>query len=180
MKRILSVAAMTTVTAIAILTNVTPPQPTLAQEATPPTLTSPEATADARVKRVLNALGLHYQEDEKGNFQVYFEFENGRSQVAHIFSSTSSAGSRNIRYIFSPAHTVDGTFSAQIANQLLLDNTNRHVGLWQLVETDGRSIALYTARVDADADTEEFGMALAAVLTVSDEMELALNGGDRF
>lgn len=138
-------------------------------------------TADSRVKQALDSLGLNYEVEDSGAIKVGMRFDDQRTQVAYIASSTSALGDMEIREIVSPANLTDGMLSADMANQLLKDNSSKKLGAWQTVELkEGRHVTLFTAQIDANSSPEQLRSALYAVLNTADTMEEDLTGGDRF
>ena len=171
MKRFLLAASNAVLVAIALSTRVSLMQPTIAQTQSSQFLPTPSQAMDSRVGRVLDTLDLAYTVNNSGDYELAVEFDNGRSQTAWITSDTQTLGSLELRQIVSPAYAVEGTLSAQLANQLLNENAYTKLGTWQIVQEGGQAIALFTARIDADSSADDFMAALVSVLSVADQME---------
>ena len=172
MKRFLLAASNAVLVAIALSTRVSLMQPTMAQTQSSQFLSTPvEQAMDSRVGEVLDTLDLAYTVNNSGDYELAVEFDNGRSQTAWITSDTQTLGSLELRQIVSPAYAVEGTLSAQLANQLLNENAYTKLGTWQIVQEGGQAIALFTARIDADSSADDFMAALVSVLSVADQME---------
>jgi len=142
---------------------------------------SAQGNPDPRVQAALDDLGLNYEIQDSGAFRIGMRFEDGRTHVAFINSTTSTLGDLEIREITSPVNVTDGPLSAEMANQLLQDNTNKKLGAWQTVElNDQRHLTMFTARIGADSSPEQLQSALYGVLYTADAMEAELTDGDRF
>lgn len=135
---------------------------------------------DPRVKRILDALELTYSIDSDGDFKVELEFDDGRSQMAYIDSATEHIGDFEIREIWSVAYISEGFLDADIANRLLLRNSELKIGSWRLIPGGNNTyLVAFCIQVAADCDPNAFAQSLGIVLEVADEMEEALTGGDR-
>jgi hypothetical protein len=166
MKRLISLVVLLSVTVLTASTQVAPAQT--------------GAAGDPRVKAALDKLGWKYEIDKDGDFKVGIKFQDGRTQLAWITSSTETLGNLEIRQVMSPGYRTDGALSAQIANQLLIDNTHKKLGAWQTFSTEKASLAVFSAKIPADSNPETLQSSLQAVLHSADAMEKTLTGKDVF
>ncbi|RMH65911.1 MAG: hypothetical protein D6676_06660 [Cyanobacteria bacterium J003] len=136
--------------------------------------------ADVRVGRLLDQLGIRYQVDEDGDYRVIFDLGNGRSQQAFIDSQTQQLGSYEIRDVWSIGYISDGYLDQEIANYLLIENSTKKIGAWELRPlANNKYIAVFCNKVAADCDAEALNMSIRIVLQVADELEKILEAGDR-
>lgn len=132
------------------------------------------ATADERVKKLLDELQLKYEIDSDKDFKLVFEVgEAGRSQVVWIRSRTETYRNLEIREIMSPGYAaVDGELPHDVALKLLADNRAKKMGAWQ---KDGK-YGVFVAHVAAQLDAEGLKSALLFTVEAADEMEQQLTG----
>lgn len=137
--------------------------------------------SDSRIRSLLEELGIQYEVGEYGDFRIVMRSPDGkRAQVAYISSQTNTLGDLEIREIFSPAYVATGSVPAPVANRLLQDSANVTLGAWQTLQDEEHSLAVFTARIDADLDAETLQTTLHAVLDIADSMEAELTGDDYF
>jgi hypothetical protein len=130
---------------------------------------------------LLDQLGIQYAVDEYGDFRIVMRSPDGkRAQVVYIASQTNTLGEMEVREILSPAYLTNGSIPAPVANRLLHDSSTVTVGAWQMLQDEQHSVAVFTARIDADLDAETLQVTLYAVLDVADAMEAELTGNDYF
>ncbi|MGB3517138.1 MAG: hypothetical protein WBA43_11825 [Elainellaceae cyanobacterium] len=134
---------------------------------------------DARVKRMLDSLDIHYSVDQDDDFEVAVAFEDGRSQLAFVNSETQFIGDFEIREVWSVGYVTQGFLDIDTANTLLLENDFMKIGSWRLKQVDDNTFAaVYCIQIAADCDPQSFVNTLKLVLRVADEMEEKLTGRD--
>jgi hypothetical protein len=133
-------------------------------------------SSDDRVSRALRKLDYKFEVTKKSNFRVGFRLESGRTQIVMINSRTSKFGSLEVREIWAPAYDGPAPFPARVSRQLLQANATKKIGGWQVSET----LAVFSAKVDADASAAELNSVLRAVATIADKMEKTLTSKDKF
>lgn len=139
-------------------------------------------TGDKRVAAALDQAELKYEVTDRGDFKLLYELDDDRTQVVIIGSKTEKLGDLEIREVWSIAQQSDGEFDGETANALLVDNGNRKVGAWQVAveeETDQHT-AIFSAQVDAAADSAALAQVIVAVVQTADEMENELTEEDEF
>lgn len=136
---------------------------------------------DPRVERLLEIHKLEYSVDQDGDFKVTVEFDNGRSQVAFINSTTQYIADFEIREIWSVAYISEGYLDIDTSNSLLLHNNQLKMGSWRLIPNDNNIyFVTYCIQIAANCDPASFKQALGFVLQVADDMEEKLTGRDVF
>jgi hypothetical protein len=134
---------------------------------------------DPRVKRLLDALELKYSVDSDGDFKIIVEFDDGRSQVAYINSSTQFINDFELRELWSVAYVSEGYLDIDTANTLLMKNHEMKLGSWRLIPAGNNTfLVTFCIQIAANSDPNSLGQSLAIVLRTADEMEAALTGGD--
>ncbi|MEM9596916.1 MAG: hypothetical protein AAGD06_21780 [Acidobacteriota bacterium] len=128
---------------------------------------------DKRVAEALRELDVKYSVDKDGDFEILFEMDGDRTQLAWIISDTNEYRNFEIREIWSYGYKVeDGELPADVARKILEDSFQKKLGAWGY--NDG--YAVYVTRIAADADAESLYSALMITLDAADEMEQALLG----
>jgi hypothetical protein len=85
-----------------------------------------------------------------------------------------------IREIGSVAYISEGFLDADMANRLLLRNSELKIGSWRLISGGNNTyLVAFCIQIAADCDPNSFAQSLGIVLEVADKMEEALTGGDR-
>lgn len=79
--------------------------------------------ADARVRSVLEELGVKYAVDDDFDFRVLFEVEDGRTQSAIVRSQTEQFMGIEIREILSAGLASQGPFDARTAKNFTTQTT---------------------------------------------------------
>ncbi|MBK5929970.1 hypothetical protein CCR82_05370 [Halochromatium salexigens] len=131
-----------------------------------------EPKYDERVSKALNELDINYHIDEDGDYRVTFKTGDDRSQLVFIFSTTETYRNLEIREITSAAYESEtDTLPAHIALRLLKENSSIKMGAWQ---SSGK-LAIFSAKISANADPESLKTAIAIVLKTADGMEGELN-----
>ncbi|MEO0085319.1 MAG: hypothetical protein ABIK37_01670 [candidate division WOR-3 bacterium] len=135
-------------------------------------------TGDPRVRKALNEAGLEFTVDDDGDFKLIRTLDDGRTQLVYINSGTETFKNLEIREVWAPAHKTVGQFPAKVANDLLLDSFRKKIGAWQTMhkESDDSYLAVFAAKIDADADAASLSACVKAVAESADEMEEKLTG----
>lgn len=131
---------------------------------------------DQRLKRALDERKIKYSINDYGNFRASFNVAGGRSQVAWIFSDTSRYRDFEIREVESIGFKFKKELRADIANRLLDYNRTIKLGAWE-IQGD---LAVFVAKIAADADGQSLWDTLVIVTDVADEIEKEITGADRY
>jgi hypothetical protein len=166
----LAMAMMTVTIAVPLVATMTPIA--VAAETAP--------QPDSRIKEALEKLGLKYEVTKSGNFKVVFKVQDNRTQVVTIVSKTEKVQGLEIREISSPAYTTKGDISANVSNQLLKDSYRRKLGGWGVIRIDDDSLALFSAKVDANQSVDDLKTSILLAVYAADEMEKSLTQDDKF
>ena len=137
--------------------------------------------ADPAIKAQLDELGLEFEVDEDGDYQLVFNLDDGgRSQLVYVRSAVEDYGSYRIREIWSPAYRASGDeFSAAVANRLLEASDSIKLGGW----VKQGPHAVFVVKIPADASSTQLSDAIEAAINTADEMEQELEtekGADQF
>lgn len=129
------------------------------------------ATPDRAIKRQLEQRKLEYGVDEAGDFKLTFDLGGGRSQLAFVRSSTVAFGELEVREILSIGYRGDPAgLPPAVANRLLEHGNGAKIGGW----VKQGALAIFVARIPADADADELVAALEATVRLADEIEREL------
>jgi hypothetical protein len=140
-------------------------------------------TADPRIKAVLDKAGLKYEITADGDFKVFMRFDDTRTQLILINSSTERLNETNmeIREVYSVAYRTSGVIPAEVANQLMKDSQKRKLGAWEVISLkNGTSMAVFDAKVNADISSENLEKVIRLVGIRADVMEKELTTEDNF
>jgi len=133
---------------------------------------------DVRMEKLLDDIGLKYQIDDDGDFKLMNQFDNGRSHVIFINSSTEKYNKLEIREIWSVAYVSGNTLSPATMRDLLTDNGTKKLGSWKIAKMSGNEAAVFYAQIAADCDQATLLSALQIVSQAADEMEAKLTQKD--
>jgi hypothetical protein len=138
-------------------------------------------TIDPRVRNVLDKMGLNYEIDKDGTFEITFVLNVERNQTVSIESATNEFNDLEIREIHSFAALLEeDEFSLELATELLVQNQQIKFGGWAIAKEKGNIIVVFTAKVAADIDADSLGSVLEMVMHQADEMEKMIHDNDRF
>ncbi|HEX8139280.1 MAG TPA: hypothetical protein VF544_17085 [Pyrinomonadaceae bacterium] len=152
--------------------------------------------ADARVRAALDKIGYKYELNAANDYKlVPIETERAgtkadgtpvfRTQLVYVNSNTERYGTLEIREVLAPVMIVPGPLPADVANRLLRENNQVKLGAWRLVAITtgpnaGKSLAMFAAQINADADPESLRLTIKSVILIADRMEKELTGTDDF
>ncbi|MEM9557373.1 MAG: YbjN domain-containing protein [Acidobacteriota bacterium] len=140
--------------------------------------TSRPASADPRIAEQLERIGIHYEVDSDGDYQVVIAINEQRTHLAYIMSSTETFRALDVRVIWAVANRMSTSeLPADLAQRLLRENLRTIAGSWAITDDQ----LLFTMRIPADADDQTLLSALEIVLASADRMEQELtDGADEF
>jgi hypothetical protein len=95
-----------------------------------------------------------------------------------INSRTNTLGNLDIRVVWSIALISEDGLTKEQMHRLLTDNAQVKYGSWQIVVVPGREMAVFSAQIAADTDSESLHNAIRAVSMIADEMEKEFVGTD--
>jgi hypothetical protein len=139
-----------------------------------------QTQSDARVKASLDKLGYKYEVDKDGDFKMTMRTGDARTQLLFVKSKTEKLSGLEIREIFSPGYLVDGEISGEIAKQLLMDNSAKKIGAWQIQGSAGKKLAIFVVQIPAGMSGDDFRAAIDATALAADMMESKLTNKDDF
>ncbi|PAP75333.1 hypothetical protein [Rubrivirga marina] len=137
-----------------------------------------DAPTDARVEQALSQNNISYSAESNGDYRILFTLPGERSQLVWISPRTDTAGSLDVRRVFSYAAGMEEgqALSGGWAEQLLRNNAGYVVGSWSL--TDNR--VMFSTTVPADASDRVLLDTVALVMTTADGVEAELTGADEW
>lgn len=138
-----------------------------------------EATGDSRVKNLLDQTDLKYEVDRDGDFRTGNRFENGRTQILFINSNTEMFMNMEIREVWSVGYIPSaGEISPVIALNLLRDNSKMKLGAWQILNMNGKDVAVFAAKIAADTNVKTLLGTMQLVSEAADLKESVLTEKD--
>ena len=142
-------------------------------------------TGDVRVKSLLTDLSLKFEVDADGDFRLLNETTEGRTQLVWVLSQTTKLGEGEpgaieIREVWSIAYRSKTPFSAKIANRLLEQNAKVKLGSFQVRKMGEEYVAVFSAQIAADTDKRTLLLAILAVQSTADQLELELTEKDDY
>ena len=140
-----------------------------------------EKQRDFRVQSSLADLGIPYDINGAGDYEIRFSMISGRQQTGCIRSETFQFEGIELREVYSAALRSFGPFDARTIDILLQENIRLKLGLWSVAkDDDDNHIAIFKVRVPASARGQQLLAVIGAVLRVADEMESRLSGRDDY
>ena len=130
---------------------------------------------DPLVKAQLESREIPFEIDDDGDFQIVVRLEDDRTQLVWVRSSVQETGSLRVREIWSPGYQSNtDRFPAAIANDLLARSNELILGAW--VKQD--QVAMFVAKIPADASADQLDEAIDLAAISADEVEQELTGKD--
>jgi hypothetical protein len=135
---------------------------------------------DQRIIDNLNQLNFKYQtKSSDGTFQFTVPVGN-RTQMLFIHSNTSSYDKLEIREIYSVIYQSPNKPDADKLSMLLLDNSQKKLGAWELVYENKNYFIVFTAKILATADSADLKSTIDIVASSADAMEQQLYISDEW
>jgi hypothetical protein len=136
---------------------------------------------DSRVRFLLDELDLKYEIDDDGDFKVRFKLDDDRTHSGYVISETNRFEKFEIREVFAVAYISESPLDADLANALLIFNSNVKFGAWPVkTDSQNRCVVAFSAQIAADTDSESLGAVLKAVVVTADTVERKLSDEDQF
>jgi len=142
-----------------------------------------QTTPDARVQHLLEQLELQYEVSDDATYSVVFAIDDERSQEVCINSQTEFLDKLEIRDVWSIAFVTDAPLHADIANALLIQNSDLKMGAWELSRRSGDSdgvIASFRIAIAANTSSNALRSAMHMAARIADEVEQKFTSEDRF
>jgi hypothetical protein len=133
---------------------------------------------DERVKAILEDVSYDWEIDADGDFRAVLEFTDDRSQVLFVNSNTETLGNMEVREVWAVAATSKVGFSAEVMQKLLESSGTVKLGGWSINTMGDQQLAIFRAKVSANANASSLKTSIIAVATTADEMEKELLGTD--
>jgi hypothetical protein len=105
----------------------------------------------------------------------------GRTQRCYIASKLDEQAGLKSRAIVSNCFKTPEAFSAEQANELLIDNSKKAIGYWQVQKLSDGYVLQYVAEIDPDASPDVLVTTSNVVALIADLKEKELgNGSDDY
>lgn len=139
-----------------------------------------KSTADPRVKKAFDKLGLKYDINDKGNYLVTFTMESDeeRSQLVRIMSGTEKYRGAEIREIWTLAADLEDYPDEEILYRMMAENSTNKLGAWAMEASDDGVNIYYTTKIPVNITAEDLKMFIYFVAEIGDELEVELLGTD--
>lgn len=137
---------------------------------------------DARVRATLEKAGVQFTVTDDKTFKVTVKLKDGRTQVVLIDSETSKikGTTMEFREIYALAYKVKGKLPAEISNKMMQQSHDKKIGAWEVIYGDNTSLAIFTAKVDAELNETNLVKIINSVGLVADTMEQEVTGKDEY
>jgi opacity protein-like surface antigen len=137
---------------------------------------------DGRVRAALDKAGLKFEVTKDKTFKVIIKLNGGRTHVVLIDSDTSKINGTNMEFreVYALAYKVDGELSADLSNKMMKQSHDKKIGAWEIIQGNGTSLAVFTAKVDAGLNDTNLAKIISSVGLVADTMEDEISGKDEF
>lgn len=140
---------------------------------------------DPRVHKALRSAGVKYGINNVGNFKVTWDLpeKNGkkRDHMTIVNSETQKLGEFEVREIWAFAYK-GPRLPRNLLAKYLIDNGNKKIGAWQLVQDKEKmqETLIFCVTVPADTEGSILRTISSTVAEVADAAEFELDGGDEF
>jgi hypothetical protein len=137
---------------------------------------------DGRVRAALDKAGVEFQVTDDKTFKVIVKLKDGRTQVVLIDSETSKIDGTTMEFreVYALAHKVEGNLPAKLSNKMMKQSHDKKIGAWELIQANGNSLAVFTAKVDAELNDINLVRIINSVGLVADTMEQEVSGKDEY
>ena len=136
---------------------------------------------DLRVEGALQKLHLAYRIDNKGDFILDWELEEGRTQRVYVGSRTFYLGPMEIREVWSIVGYFPYVPAEKVSRTLLEKNAQFKIGSFCYEKrSDGSYVVIFSARIPAEHPSQDLGAVILAVAQTADEAEREIMGTDTF
>ena len=127
------------------------------------------AQIDSRLLTPLTQLDIKYKPN--GN-TIYFKQPIGnRTQVIYIDSSTDIFDKFEVRQVYSIIHETTKDIDSYRMKELLLANSKKKIGAFEMMQKDGSNFIIFTAKVSPTLDATDLKSVIDMVATAADAME---------
>lgn len=137
------------------------------------------SSGDPRVESALQAAGLPYSLDE-GDYRLDYQVDEQRSQRVWVAAKTARIDRLEMRDVWSVAARGQGEVPADLARLLLGENVRMILGAWQVNQSAQEYLVVYSAQVDAAADSATLREVIEVVMFSADRIEKQLSDKDAF
>jgi hypothetical protein len=129
---------------------------------------------DQRIVDNLKELNFKYKiKPDDGTFQFTVPV-NTRTQMIFVHSNTSIYDKLEIREVYSVIYQSPNKPDADKLATLLLDNSQKKLGAWELVYEDRNYFLVFTAKIPAITDSTDLKSTIDIVASSADLMEQQL------
>ncbi len=132
---------------------------------------------DARVVENLTKLGFKYDVKDDGSFLFTIPV-GSRTQMVFINSSTSQFNQMEIREVYSVIYQSNQKPNEAQLSQLLLDNSQKKLGAWEMISDNNQFFLVFTAKVIASQNEADLRSTIDIVANAADAMEQLLFSAD--
>jgi hypothetical protein len=137
---------------------------------------------DGRVRSALTKAGIEFQVTNDKTFKVIVKLKGGRTHVVLIDSNTSKINGTNMEFreVYAMAHKVEGELPGDLSNKMMKQSHDKKIGAWELIQGNGTSLAVFTAKVDAELNDTNLAKIINSIGLVADTMESEISGKDDY
>lgn len=128
---------------------------------------------DTRVAETLKELNFKYIVKSDGTYETKIPL-NSRTQLVYIHSNTSTYDKLELREIYSVIYQSAQKPDESKLLRLLLDNSQKKLGAWELIYENKIFFIVFTAKVAATLDASDTKSVIDIVSNASDSMEQQL------
>ncbi len=136
-----------------------------------------QTSQDMRVVENLNKLGFKYDVKDDGSFLFTIPVGN-RTQMIFINSSTNQFEGMEIREIYSVVYQSNQKPNEVQLIQLLLDNSQKKLGAWEMISDNNQFFMVFTAKIPAAQNEKDMRATIDIVANAADAMEQLLFNTD--
>jgi hypothetical protein len=132
---------------------------------------------DPRVAEILKAADLKFNVDSDGDYAVVINMPNNRSQLVIVTSAVQTINGFEIREMYSPGYTngqAEQDFPAPVMFKLMKESNKNKVGAWEVMKINGKSTAVFNAKVPTAIDGKSLIDVLRIVAIRADAVESEL------
>ncbi|GAB4395155.1 MAG: hypothetical protein OHK0053_00450 [Microscillaceae bacterium] len=135
--------------------------------------------ADERVKANLDKLNYKYELKVDGIFQFMVPV-NERYQLIFVNSATSMYDQMEFREIYTIIYDSPQRPTEAILGRLLIDNSKKKLGAWEMIVEEDKFYLIFTAKVPASLSAADMKSTIDIVAFSADAMEMAIYNDDNW
>ena len=135
-----------------------------------PTPADTAESGDSRVIRALESADVKYTVDKDGDFRVLWGTGDSRDHLVFVKGKTIEFQGIELREVWAVGFKTESV-DADALQKLLELNRSYKIGAWEIAVQNGKTLAVFSLKIPADASGEILKAITSVVAQVADKIE---------